>query len=77
MGVGLLLLPALAWLLAANASCLSLATPNLAATFSEVMPMGSRHDWADGLVATLGLTPPCQSIGLADMVSTPPARPMV
>lgn len=54
-----------------------LVTPNLAATFSEVMPMGSIHDLACLTISIAGLTPPCHVIGLEDMDSTPPASPTV
>lgn len=68
---------ALRWLAAANSSCTFLLTPNAAATFSLVTPIGMRQPCALGKSATRGLMPPSQAMGLADIVSTPAARPML
>eukprot|EP00878_Enallax_costatus_P035490 GHUV01039607.1.p1 GENE.GHUV01039607.1~~GHUV01039607.1.p1 ORF type:complete len:133 (+),score=18.15 GHUV01039607.1:339-737(+) len=54
-----------------------LLTPNAAATFSLVAPIGIRQPCALGNCSTRGLMPPSQAMGLADMVSTPAARPTV
>lgn len=63
-----------------QASCSTAAhlfTPKAAATFSLVTPMGIRQPCALGNCSTRGLMPPSQAMGLADMVSTPAARPTV
>lgn len=48
-----------------------LLTPNAAATFSLVTPMGIRQPCALGNSPTRSLMPPSQAMGLEDMVSTP------
>ena len=57
-------------------SCSSRLTLNLAATFSDVMPMGMRQDAAISFSSILGLEPPSHVIGFVLMDSTPPAIPM-
>mmetsp|Transcript_3368 Transcript_3368/g.6272 ORF Transcript_3368/g.6272 Transcript_3368/m.6272 type:complete len:231 (-) Transcript_3368:111-803(-) len=69
---------ALRWDSTAILSCMSRVMPYAAATFSEVMPMGSRQLRACSLASTAGdiLAGSMEFIMSArDMVSTPPARP--
>mmetsp|Transcript_33482 Transcript_33482/g.84841 ORF Transcript_33482/g.84841 Transcript_33482/m.84841 type:complete len:274 (-) Transcript_33482:550-1371(-) len=63
--------------LTANSSWPLRVSPNLAATFSLVTPMGSMQPCALGNSPMRALMPPSHAMGLELMVSTPPARPMV
>mmetsp|Transcript_27290 Transcript_27290/g.67045 ORF Transcript_27290/g.67045 Transcript_27290/m.67045 type:complete len:272 (+) Transcript_27290:59-874(+) len=60
---------------AASVSCVARVMFHFSATFSEVMPMGMRHDCACMDDATRGFMPPSHTMGLAVMVSTPAAMP--
>mmetsp|Transcript_5173 Transcript_5173/g.18074 ORF Transcript_5173/g.18074 Transcript_5173/m.18074 type:complete len:318 (+) Transcript_5173:16-969(+) len=62
---------------AAISSCCSRVTPNLAATFSEVTPMGIMQFCASLDSPSRGFAPPSHAMGLVVMVSTPAPMPMV
>ena len=50
-------------------------THHFSAMFSDVTPMGMRHDCASEDDATRGFMPPSHFIGLDVIVSTPAAMP--
>mmetsp|Transcript_12586 Transcript_12586/g.50574 ORF Transcript_12586/g.50574 Transcript_12586/m.50574 type:complete len:273 (-) Transcript_12586:449-1267(-) len=60
---------------AARVSCCSRVMRQRSATFSEVTPIGMRHDCASEDDATRGFMPPSHFIGLDVIVSTPAAMP--
>ena len=60
---------------AASESCCSRVIFHRSATFSDVTPMGTRHDCASEEDATRGFIPPSHFIGLSVIVSTPAATP--
>mmetsp|Transcript_1560 Transcript_1560/g.6936 ORF Transcript_1560/g.6936 Transcript_1560/m.6936 type:complete len:273 (+) Transcript_1560:2675-3493(+) len=61
--------------LAASVSCCSRVIDHFSAMFSDVTPMGMRHDCASEDEATRGFMPPSHFIGLDVIVSTPAAMP--
>ena len=60
---------------AATVSCASLEMRHRSATFSDVIPIGMRHDCAWDEDATRGFMPPSHFMGFWVIVSTPAAMP--